>query len=169
MCYIRETHKPQEEPMEAVCYTLEGALEKAIEEENHSFEVYRQTLKKVKDPQARMILKDLALEELEHRHILEKALFGETIALHETGESTGPSMNLTYFLKEKSLDEKSGAQDVMIYAIHDEKRAVAFYGEMATQCKGAPMGELFSKLQQQEQIHLTKLEETYEKLYMSQM
>jgi rubrerythrin len=166
---LRKLTKRRRDLMEAVCYTLEGALEKAIEEENHSFEVYRQALKKVKDPQARMVLKDLGLEELEHRYILEKALFGETIALHEKGESTGPSMNLTYFLKEKSLDEKSSAQDVMIYAIHDEKKAVEFYGQMASQCKGAPMGEIFSKLQQQETIHLTKLEETYEKLYMSQM
>jgi rubrerythrin len=155
--------------MEAVCYTLEAALEKAIGGEQHSFEVYRQALKKVKDPQARRVIKDLALDELEHRHTLEKALFGETVQLHEKGESTGPSMNLTYFLKEKTLNENSSAQDVMIYAIHDEKRAVDFYHQMATQCQGAPMADLFLRLKQQETIHLTKLEETYEKLYMSQM
>jgi rubrerythrin len=155
--------------MESYCYTLEGALEKAIEEEQHSLEVYRQALKRIEDPQAKEMLKELALEELEHKHILEKALLGETIALHERGESTGPSMNLTYFLKEKTLDEKSSAQDVMIYAIHDEKRSVDFYRQMAAQCKEAPMGELFSKIERQEMIHLTKLEETYEKLYMGQM
>lgn len=155
--------------MEAVCYTLELALEKAIEGEQHSIEVYRQALKKVKDPQARMVIKELAGEELEHRHILEKALFGETATLHEKTEATGPSMNLTYFLKEKTLDENSSAQDVMIYAIHDEKRAIDFYDQMSTQCQGAPMAELFSGLKQQEMIHLTKLEETYEKTYMSQM
>jgi hypothetical protein len=31
------------------------------------------------------------------------------------------------------------------------------------------MEEVFSKLQHQEAIHLTRLEETYEKFYMSQM
>jgi rubrerythrin len=155
--------------MEAVCYTLEGALQKAIEEEQHSYEVYQRALKIVKDPQARMVLKELALEELEHRHILEKALLGETIALHEKGESTGPSMNLTYFLRERPLNDNSSPQDVMVYAIHDEKQAVDFYKQMATQCEGAPMAEIFSKLQQQETIHLARLEETYEKLYLSQM
>ena len=155
--------------METVCHTLEGALEKAIEGEQHSFDVYRQALKKVKDPNARGVLKDLALEELEHCHTLEKALLGDTVLLHEKGESTGPSMNLTSFLKEKKLNENSSAQDVMIYAIHDEKRSVDFYQQLATQCQGAPMADLFLKLKQQEMIHLTRLEESYEKLYMSQM
>ncbi len=78
-------------------------------------------------------------------------------------------MNLSYFLQEKPLDENSSPQDVMVYAIHDEKRSVDFYGQMVTQCAGAPMQELFSKLHQEEMVHLAKLEETYEKLYLSQM
>jgi rubrerythrin len=155
--------------MEAVCYTLELALEKAIEGEQHSFDVYRRAMKKVKDPQAKRLVRDLALEELEHRYILEKALVGETATLHDKAEATGPSMNLTYFLKEKTLDENSSAQDVMIYAIHDEKRTIEFYDQMSSQCQGAPMAELFSKLKQQETVHLTKLEEAYEKAYLSQM
>ena len=155
--------------MEEVCYTLELALEKAIEGEEHSFKVYRQAMKKIKDPQAKLVVRDLALEELEHRYILEKALVGETVALHDKAEATGPSMNLTYFLKKKTLDENSSAQDVMIYAIHDEKRTIDFYDQMSSQCQGAPMAELFSKLKQQEMVHLTRLEEAYEKTYMSQM
>jgi rubrerythrin len=155
--------------METVCYTLEGALEKAIEQEQHSFEMYRQAIKIVKDPRARTVLKEMALEELEHKHTLEKALVGEIVTLHEKGESTGPTMNLSYILQEKSLDENSNPQDVMVYAIHDEKRSVDFYKQMASQCAGAPMEEVFSKLQQDETIHLAKLEEAYEELYMSQM
>jgi len=155
--------------MEAVCYTLEAAIEKAIEQEQRSFNIYRKALKVVKDKQARMLLEEMAHEELEHRQILEKALVGEIVALHEKGESTGPSMNLSYILQEKPLDENSNPQDVMVYAIHDEKRSVDFYKQMATHCEGAPMADMFSKLQEQEAIHLTKLEEAYEKLYMSQM
>lgn len=40
---------------------------------------------------------------------------------------------------------------------------------MATQCEGAPMEEVFSKLQHQEGIHLARLKEAYEKFYMSGM
>src|SRR4030042_4778342 len=130
--------------MEPFCYTLEGALEKAIENEQHSSGVYRHALRVVKDQQTRIILKDLGLEELEHKHTLEKALFGETIALHGKEEATGPSMNLTEILHEKPLTEKSTPQDVMIYAIHDEKKTVEFYRQMASQCSGAPMESGFS-------------------------
>jgi len=46
---------------------------------------------------------------------------------------------------------------------------VEFYKQMASQCSGAPMESVFSKLQRQEMIHLTRLEEAYEKLYMAHM
>jgi rubrerythrin len=155
--------------MEEVCYTLEAALEKAIEHEHQSLEVYRKALKIVKDPQARMVLEEMAHEEIEHRNTLEKALVGEIVSLHDRDEATGPTMNLSYILHEKPLDTNSSPQDVMVHAIHDEKRSVDFYQQMSSQCEGAPMAELFSKLQKEEAIHLTKLEEAYEKLYLSQM
>ena len=155
--------------MEAVCYTLEAALEKAIEQEGKSFEIYRRALQIVKDQSARKLLKELAEEELEHRHALEKALVGETVALHGEEEKAGPTMNLTLFVQENPLDENATPQDALAFAMHDEKRAVDFYQQMATQCGGAPMEVVFSKLQKDETKHLARLEETYEKLYMSQM
>ena len=155
--------------METVCYTLEGALEKAIDQEHKSFEAYRQIIEIVKNPSARKLLKELALEELEHKHALEKALIGEEVALHGEEEKAGPSMNLTIFVEERPLDENASPQDALAFAIHDEKRAVDFYHQMATQCSGAPMEEVFSRLQKDETKHLARLEETYEKLFMSQM
>ena len=155
--------------MEPVCDTIEGALEKAIEQEQQSIRMYLDALTKLKDPRAREVLKDLVKEELEHKHILEKALIGEAITLHERRESTGPSMNLAYFLREKALAPDASAQDVMIYAIHDEKRSAEFYKQMASQCSGAPMEEVFKRIHQQEMIHLARLEESYEEIYMSQM
>jgi len=155
--------------MEAVCYTLEGALEKAIEQEQKSFEIYRRGLQIVKHPSARKLLKELALEELEHKHSLEKALVGETVALHEDEEKVAPSMNLTLFVQERPLDENASPQDALAFAMHDEKHSVDFYQQMTTQCSGAPMEEVFSRFQKDEMKHLARLEETYEKLFMSQM
>ena len=155
--------------MEAVCYTLEGALEKAIEQEQKSFETYRRALQIVKHPSARKLLKELALEELEHKHALEKALVGETVGLHEEEKKAGPSMNLTLIVQERPLDENASPQDALAFAMHDEKHSVDFYQQMATQCSGAPMEEIFSRFQKDEMKHLARLEETYEKLFMSQM
>jgi rubrerythrin len=57
----------------------------------------------------------------------------------------------------------------MIHAIHEEKRAVDFYRNMAEQCGAAPMSEMYRKLAQDEEGHLARLEEHYETIYMKDM
>ena len=58
---------------------------------------------------------------------------------------------------------------VMIYAIHEEKRSVDFYKNMATQCSGAPMEKIFKLLYADEEKHLARLEELYESVYLKEM
>ena len=154
---------------EDVCYTKEVALEKAIEMEMKSFQTYKEAYLKIREPRVRDLVKDLALEELEHKYILEKAYFEETVALHEEDAKEGPSMKLSLLLKEKALEDDADDQDVMIHAIHDEKRAVDFYKKMAEQCGGAPMEEMFKRLFQDEEAHLVRLEDLYETIYMKDM
>ncbi|MDZ7699165.1 MAG: ferritin family protein [Deltaproteobacteria bacterium] len=154
---------------EEVCYTKEAALEKAIEMEAASFKTYKNAYFKAKDRVAKDLLKDLALDELKHKYTLEKAFFEETVQLHDSGSNEGPSMNLTMLLQEKPLDQSATDQDVMVFAIHDEKRAVDFYGNMAEQCGDAPMGGMYSRLREDERNHLARLEELYEKHYMQDM
>lgn len=154
---------------EDVCYTRETALQKAIEMESDSFETYKMAYSKVEDSRAKGLVKELALDELEHKYLLEKAFFEETIALHDANLSEGPSMNLSVLLEEKPLDANSTDQDVMIHAIHEEKRAVDFYKSMAQECGDAPMERMFKKLYQDEERHLANLEELYESIYMQEM
>lgn len=154
---------------EEVCYTREVALEKAIEMESNSFASYKKAYLMAKDRVAKDLLKDLALDELKHKYTLEKAFFEETVMLHDSGIKEGPSMQLTVFLQEKPLDAAASDQDVMIFAIHDEKRAVDFYTKMAQQCGGAPMEAMFSRLSKDEQEHLARLETLYEEHYMQDM
>ncbi len=152
-----------------VCYTKDAALKMAVELEHSSFETYLKAYKLSHDLRAKMILKELALEELEHKYILEKAFFEEAVSLHDEGAEAVQSLRLTSFLTAKPLDENSTPQDVMIHAIHEEKRSVDFYNKMATQCEGAPMAPLFTRLYKDESGHLAQLEELYESIYMAQM
>jgi rubrerythrin len=154
---------------EEVCYTREVALEKAIEMEMKSFQTYKEAYLKIREPHVKNLVKDLALEELTHKYILEKAYFEETVALHEENMKEGPSMKLSLLLMEKPLEDDADDQDVMIHAIHDEKRAVDFYKNLAVQCGGAPMEEMFKRLYQDEEAHLVRLEEMYESIYMKDM
>ena len=155
--------------MEEVCYTKEAALERAIETEAGSFKVYRDAYLSSKDRVAKDLLKDLALDELRHKYILEKAFFEETVLLHDSGQKSGPSMKFSLLFEEKPLSPKATPQEVMIHAIHEEKRAVDFYRNMAEQCGAAPMSEMYRKLAQDEEGHLARLEEHYEQIYMKEM
>jgi len=155
--------------MEEACYTREAALEKAIETEAGSFRVYRDTYLKAKDRLAKDLLRDLALDELRHKYILERAFFEETVLLHDSGVRSGPSMKFSLLLAEKPLNPNATVQEVMIYAIHEEKRAVDFYRNMAENCGDAPMSEMYRKLAHDEEGHLARLEEHYETIYMKDM
>lgn len=155
--------------MEQVCYTREAALEKAIETEATSFRIYRDAYLQSKDRLAKDLLRDLALDELRHKYILEKAFFEETVLVHDAGMKSGPTMKFSLLFKEKPLNPDATVQDVMIYAIHDEKRAVDFYRNMAEQCGAAPMSEMYRRLSQDEEGHLARLEDLYEKVYLKDM
>jgi rubrerythrin len=155
--------------MEEVCYTRDVALEKAIEMEAKSFGVYRNAYLMSKDRLTKDLLRDLALDELRHKYTLEKAFFEETVLLHDTGAREGPSMEFSLLFEEKTLDQNATPQDVMLHAIHEEKRAVDFYKNMAEQCGGAPMEEMFRGLAEDEEGHLARLEETYESIYLQEM
>ena len=152
--------------MEDVCYTREVALEKAIEMEMNSFRVYRDAYLNARDLLAKDLLKDLALDELKHKYTLEKAIFEETVMLHDTGYSEGPTLNLNLPIVEEPLSESATAGDVIRYAIQDEKQTVVFYRGMAEQCKGTPMAATFNQLTQDEEDHLARLERLYEDVYM---
>ncbi|MBP1726343.1 MAG: rubrerythrin [Deltaproteobacteria bacterium] len=157
------------EDFEEVCYTREGAIERAIEMEQDSFRVYRKAYDLVEDRRAKKLVKEFALEELEHKYTLEKAFLEEEVALHDAGMDQGPSMQLTLLLQKKPIGPDSTAQDVMIYAMHEEKRSVDFYGKMAQQCGAAPMASMFNRLAKDESKHLAGLEELYESIYMPDM
>ena len=155
--------------MEDVCYTREMALERAIEMESNSFAEYKDAYLMAEERRAKDLLKDLALDELRHKYTLEQAFFEETVMLHDAGYKQGPSMNLSLLLEDKPLDETATQQDILIHAIHEEKRAVDFYKKMSEQCGGAPMEKMYTQLAMDEEAHLARLEELYESMYMQDM
>lgn len=152
--------------MEEVCYTREAGLAKALEMATKSFESYKEAYPRLKNRSARKLIKEIALEALEHKYTLEKAFFEETVALQETGYDPGPSLQLTVMLEDRQLEDNATDQDIMIYAIHDKKRLVDFFKKMADQCGGAPMEGMFRRLSQEAEEHLHKLENLYETVYM---
>jgi rubrerythrin len=150
-----------------VCYTFEVALEMAIQMEYEGFRNYLDAIRRVKDKAAREILREAALDELDHKCSLEKALL-EGHFQRTTLVEIIPTMNLDYTLAKKELTADSTARDALAYAIHLENSAIDFYRRMVTGCEGAPMAPVFAKLLTEESRHLQEMEDLYEQHFLTE-
>ena len=150
-----------------VCFTFEAALEMAVRMEQEGFRHYLEALRIVRDQAAQTILKEAAFDELEHKFQLEKALVEGFIDGH-TLDAPVPTMNLDYVLEKKQLGADADARQALAYAIHLEKGALDFYQRMAKGCSGAPMGNLFERIANDESRHLQQLEDLYEEHFLTE-
>jgi rubrerythrin len=151
-----------------VCYTFDAALEMAISMEEEGFRNYLSAIRLLSHKGAKELLRENALDELNHKHQLEKALLDGRMDGGEDLDTPIPTMHLDYLLEKQELGPTSGVREALIYAIHLEKGAVDFYGRVSNGCAGAPMGKLFAQLLQEESRHLQSLEDLYEQHFMTE-
>lgn len=151
-----------------VCYTFEAAVEMAIRMEDDGFRHYLEAIRKVRNKGAREILREAALDEMQHKHHLEKALVEGYMGDPERMASPVPTMNLDYVLVKKELSPESDAREALIYAIHLEKESIDFYERMCRGCSGAPMATLFERLLADESRHLQALEDMFEEHFLTE-
>jgi rubrerythrin len=151
-----------------VCYTFDAAVEMAITMEEEGFRNYLAAIRQVTNKGAREILRENALDELNHKHQLEKALLDGRMDGGDALDQPVPTMHLDYVFKKKELGPNSGVREALIYAIHLEKGAVDYYGTVASGCAGAPMGALFQQLLKEESHHLQTLEDLFEQHFMTE-
>lgn len=151
-----------------ICYTFEAAIEMATRMEDEAFRSYLSALRVVKDKGARQIFKEAALDELEHKHQLEKALVEGEMQGGAGLKEEIPTMKLDSVLAKRDLRPESDAREALAFAIHLEKGAIDFYGKMSQGCAGAPMGALFERMLVDETRHLQELEDLYEQHFLSE-
>lgn len=150
-----------------VCFTFEAALEMAVSMEEGGFRHYLAALRTCKRPATQMILKDAALDELDHKYQLEKALVEGSVD-GQIFDHPVPTMDLDYLLSQKTISPDADAREALAYAIHLEKISLDFYLSMASGCAGAPMATLFTRIANDEARHLRSLEDDYETHFMTE-
>jgi rubrerythrin len=151
-----------------ICYTFDAAVEMAIKMEEEGFRNYLAAVRSVTNKGAKEILRENALDELNHKMQLEKALLEGRMDGSDAMDQPIPTMHLDYVFKKQELGPHSGVREALIYAIHLEKEAVEFYGNVAGGCEGAPMGALFKQLLKEESRHLQSLEDLYEQHFLTE-
>ena len=150
-----------------VCFTLEAALEYAVEMENGIFADFLSTIQTVKSKAAKEILRDAALSKLKEKHQLETALLEGTIEGVELHVSV-PTMSIDTRYGKSTLHADADAREALAYALHLVTNAVAYYKNMATACEGAPMSNVFARISDDQTTLLQELEDTYEEHFLTE-
>ena len=146
-----------------VAMTVEQAVRLAINEEIKAHDLYMNLSKKVAIQETRIVLLELAEQELKHRLVLEEILLNDNYT--EIGNSIdGQSI---WRLDPKNapgkLTKNADPHDTLLYAIREEINAINLYTQLASFLAGTDLEDIFIKLAREEEGHRSSLEKEYEK------
>ena len=142
--------------------TIEKALQIAVKEEIKAYNLYNNASKNVTSPGTKVMLLELAEQELNHRNILESIQQEKTyqlLAVNIPQQSSG----ISDFLISSEITENATIQEVMIFAMKEEEKAFNFYNELKDFSAGTELEDLFGRLAAEEKVHKIRLEDEYEK------
>lgn len=150
------------------CLTFDAACDAAMDMENAIFGNYLEALRTVRDQAARKILQEAALVKLEHKQKLERAALKGGLE-EEAVDGPVPTMNLKIRDADfHSLKADADNRQALAFAVQMAEDALQFYQRMAEHCSEAPMGKLFKSLGDDQTRHLQKLEDDYEKHFLTE-
>jgi rubrerythrin len=138
-------------------------IEAAVKVEEQSITLYTMALKNAKYPSSKVFLKQLVDEETGHKNKLE-AIIKDQTKISQLGSHTGAVQDLKIIdmLQDTPLSSGADYEAILVYATKREKSTFDYYKTLALGLKGTKMGELFSKLAQEELGHKNKLEKEYD-------
>ena len=148
--------------------TLKDALLFAMDKEKKANELYLLFRGKVKDDAARALLQELADQEMGHWKMIREAL--DSGAIEGIGaKAKGRDIQVSDYMVEIELTPDSSPQDIMVFAMQMEKKAMDFYGGLLDQHRGTDLETLFSRLAREEMRHKEILEKEYEEHFAQWM
>ncbi len=145
-------------------WTVDMVLNRAISMEKQSYDLYAWAQGRVENPEAKKFLGELAEEERRHRAKLSAALKDKERLLEIGSTAQGvQDLKIVDWLEGVRLSEDSEYQDILIFAGKREKETYEYYSELAERLGETRIGQLFSRLAQEELGHKNKIEREYEK------
>jgi len=140
--------------------TVQGILEKAIEKETESQQLYRDLSQKMTNEAARDAFTQLSREEQGHENLLRKYLGGE---LGEGGLRKEQVLDyrIAEHLEQPKVTPSMGLRDVFLVAANREKASYAFYLSLAGVHPSGRVRSLLEQLASQELEHKRRVEFIY--------
>jgi len=138
--------------------TLEEALDFAISREIEAYDFYMKLAALVKKPEMVKVLKDLAVEEQQHRIRLEAARAGE-VAI---GEEEVGDLGLSDVVEAVEPKPDMSYADLLVVAMKKENRSYRLYMDLALMVQRQELRDIFLKLAQEEAEHRLRFEIEYD-------
>ena len=142
---------------------LTELLDEAMYKEIASQAFYIAGQNKAQDPSAKVLMKELAEEELKHLQWL-KNLKERGLGKPDWHQEKVPNLMISEYLTGGETLEGAGLQDTLIFAIKREQQAVEFYSKMMGVMRDETAKHLCEKLVHEELKHRLRLEIFYEDL-----
>jgi rubrerythrin len=138
--------------------SLEEALDFAISREVEAYDFYMKWAALVQKPEMVKTLKDLAVEEQQHKIRLEAARAGE-IAI---GEEEVGDLGLSDFVDDIEPKPDMSYTDLLVVAMKKENRSYRLYMDLALTVQKQELRDIFLKLAQEEAEHRLRFEIEYD-------
>ncbi|MFH0919570.1 MAG: ferritin family protein [Fibrobacterota bacterium] len=140
-------------------HDLSKLIDFAIQEEENARALYLRLGAKVQDKGARTLLNEMAA--MEEGHAKKLANF-RAVKKHALLGDTAPDLMIAEYTVAKPLTEKSGVQDVILFAIQCEASANKMYTDLASLSVEPAVKSLFQGLAADELSHKKSLEQAYD-------
>lgn len=143
---------------------LAELLDTAIYKEIASQAFYIAGQSRTEDPAARVLMKELAEEELKHSRLLknikEKGLYQSSRHRDEV-----PNLRISDYLTGVETLEGAGLQDTLVFAIKREQQSIEFYSKLMSVMRDKTAKNLCERLVRNELRHKLRLETFYDDFF----
>ncbi len=139
--------------------TIDEILDFAIQMEQDAVDMYTVLAGKTTAPSAKVAFEEYADEERVHKSKLQEIKTGKRL-VH--GLKPVLDLKISDYIQEKPLGDNPDYQDILIFAIQQEKIAFKLYTRLSEQAQDEGIKELLLSLAQEEAKHKLRFEIEYD-------
>jgi rubrerythrin len=143
-------------------FTPSEILNRAIGKEEQAKTLYEMYADMVENRHAKMLLQEMAKEELGHKLALEKINPEDPGVFTATEISSG---EFGEFFDRPQISKDSSLQDILRFAIAEEADAFNFYSSLTKYSKDDKLVNLLNRLAGEEKKHKQRLERIYDDMF----
>ncbi len=152
-------------------WTLDMVINRALNIEEQSYNLYTSAIDKVETQEAKAFLKELADWELEHKAKL-LAIVDNPEKMKEFSRDMPKVQDLKIvdYLEDVTLTDVSdyGYQKLLIYVGKREQETYEYYDDLAEKLGDSNVGMFFARLASEELIHKNKIEKEYDQYVLQE-